>query len=1439
MYVYRTSQFDQKARQHGLQVQVDRLCAELETQNLEQVQAHFKRLYPYLKRQANRNYRIIGKIERVGETLVLCLLYIFKRGDKDYEHFLGNRKLFGQQYLDSQLDRWQLQGWLQQQQDLAIRQPSPRPLLQAQEDLLPWLNPPGWENNTDGAIVYESREWLRRFQQPEVRSRAPSYTRAIARILSNPGDGAEMTQWSGVRLYGEDNLYVLFSRITLSDPLASKIVFLLAPFTSKPSPADIASVGRITNLFNSDRNLLVSPLRVDELTAVAGRAYPNYLLAYDNWLVAEGWGRANLALSVEEETILYSVSTATETRHSLPLFLNGRAGSGKSTMLFHLFADYCYRKFYHKPGVILPGMPLFLTYNERLLEVAKGWVNRLLAQHHRFVAERKDNAKLPDIGEFFQPFQKFLLDLLPPEEATNFTLDNYISFYRFKQEYRRCPLPKAKRYSPERCWHVIRTFIKGYGLCNLTPEEYGEEVPRKERTVLIEQFQDIYEIWQKWYYRLTAESGGWDDQDLIKKVLELRCYRSAYTAIFCDEAQDFTRIELQLIVRLSVFFQYDLGYRPIKSLPFAFAGDPFQTLNPTGFRWESFEAAFYNEAIAVLDPTGQLHLGMNFQELECNYRSCSPIVQFNNLIQLWRHLLFDLREIKPQTVWKQGYLEPQKFILDETISTEQLGGYVRDTITIVPCEEGGEVAYIRNDAVLSRIFALSDAADPPKNVLSAIAVKGLEFKRVILYKFGEACPRRIEAILNAKAEDLTVEIEYFFNKLYVAASRAIERLFIVDSRAGDNKLWDYASALEKLEIFYQKLDRPSHWKEKICYLKLGTSETAVDLREDDPQSIALAFETEGLTSENINLIRRAKRYYIDIGNVAKAESCEAWALKFEEKFGAAGNCFLKLGEFEQAGDCFWQGSCWNELMNWYAERPDKKTVERRVVEFMVADSKQWRAIANFTRVLQQFIATKKLNNYRAIAQWQTALTEYVKRIGQFLSQPLELREWQELGEVLDALSSANYPEALSRAGDCFYRAKNYERAVDCYERCRETKRQDYYLSKAMSIGLPEGLSYLEMAGESDLILGEWSRAGEPRNRSWLTHVAPVLEKKGWYQKAFIAYIILNDFPKVKSCFDRVSKGNQSVKLLKFWMKYLIHIQQWLEAIAAVETYLAEREGDTATPRTRERARLKYDLIYELAQSKLSPDQMGIGDRRRYETFIKQRILSTADWRKYLTVPQVGATLEKLGGLGLTLDFYQAFNDSNKVKPSLQNFTRERWLSTKRKQENYHRNKGEIDKAAEINLELAHKSRNWGIPLETIPAKPPIVPKERPSISLAKLPKAEAIIKGLPATTRIEQRKYGIVSFQIRHVIVRVMKATKQILIADALTHSVIRIDFLRYRARIGEVILEIPRQNQLPFSVPASAYQGAIDTRGDRPRLELTLADLSGKIVVELSETVD
>ena len=757
MYVYRTFGFNDKAERYGIQARIDSLCAELETQRIDEVQTRFERIYPYLKRRI-LNQRLIGRIVKIDDEPLLCLLEIFKRGDRNYEEFLNDPIEYGRSHLESQLNESQLRDWLAVAK---IEQHPTQQLPELPSTLRPWLEPPGWEieTTTGDWVIYESEEWVRRFSKAEIQNAWETYYQIILKINNDAGELAhrlengdgynsegerELISFTeaetqvvtdspeNVKLDGESDRYILYSKLTTYDSTVEGVLFLLAPFDHKPSPEEIAEVGHRTGLFDGSNttNILSQQLNLYELTPFAYRSYPAYLLAdEESWLAIERGKEANLALSPEEEQILQSVSSSSVGNDSLPLFINGRAGSGKSTMLIYLFADYCYRKYYTKQGhrrpEPLPGKPLFLTYNERLLEVARDGVKRLLSSHHRFVAERNQGDEIPNIDRCFQPFGTFLFNLLPPQERERFNPQNYISFHRFKQLYQgEIPseslakivlhLPQGRRYSPEICWHVIRSFIKGYRQGEfMTPEDYQEDIPRKERTIDLEKFQGIYDtIWDRWYKRLTTEEGYWDDQDLIAKVLELDCYRPDYTAIFCDEAQDFTRLELQLIMKLSLLSQYNLGYQPIHSLPFAFAGDPFQTLNPTGFHWSSTQASFDAEVIAAIDPTDQLKLAINFQELAFNYRSSRAIVQFTNLIQLWRHVLFDIYELQPQTAWHPGnFPEPQKFILNQNISVEELANYIKDTIIVVPCEEGEELAYVQSDEVLSKIFIQPDSQE--------------------------------------------------------------------------------------------------------------------------------------------------------------------------------------------------------------------------------------------------------------------------------------------------------------------------------------------------------------------------------------------------------------------------------------------------------------------------------------------------------------------------------------------------------------------------------------------------------------------------------------------------------------------------------------------------------------------------------------------------------
>src|SRR5919199_5520129 len=163
MYVYRTSQFNDKAERYSLESRIDDLCAELETHRIDEVQARFERVYPYLKRRI-LNRRLVARILRVDDEQLLCLLDIFKRGDNDYEQFLESPVEYGRTYLEPQLDEQRLRAWLalvKSQQHQVPQLPELPP------ELRPWLELPGWEMETltEDWVIYESEEWVTRFRR--------------------------------------------------------------------------------------------------------------------------------------------------------------------------------------------------------------------------------------------------------------------------------------------------------------------------------------------------------------------------------------------------------------------------------------------------------------------------------------------------------------------------------------------------------------------------------------------------------------------------------------------------------------------------------------------------------------------------------------------------------------------------------------------------------------------------------------------------------------------------------------------------------------------------------------------------------------------------------------------------------------------------------------------------------------------------------------------------------------------------------------------------------------------------------------------------------------------------------------------------------------------------------------------------------------------------
>ncbi|RCK81186.1 MAG: hypothetical protein OZSIB_2563 [Candidatus Ozemobacter sibiricus] len=1087
MLVYVAPQCRKDADQcHQAEV-LDRLVQRLEgSKGYERFLGLFEPVRPYWKRREGKTrvmavYRTvaIGDSQTPEATIpVICLTRLFQRKDQAYESLMNAPREEGKRLIDAFLPDSAVEAWVanelarRQREELEAARRPPLP-----EKYHRWLELPTWSSlgsQEGGTLVLEGPEWVTAFQNQAIRDHWRTFYDLLLDLVQGKATEQVISSHPHLRQAGDDRARLLFQRFRTADQPSHDVLLLLAATRGSPLPPVLRAADE-SAFRPSDPE--TAPL-LSHIAPCARRAYPSLILAdEDLWLDIQRDVEANLALSPEEENIFETLTTATPgSGRGLPIFLNGRAGSGKSTLMFYLFADYLHR---WETGD-LPGRPLFLTYNARLLETAARTVSRILTCHHRFAVEKASSKACPDIRACFHPFREFLQSYLTPDQADHFQADRYLSFREFARRYAATPLPTARQWSPEVAWYVIRTFIKGYQEEGwLTPEEYEQEIPRKSRTVPPEVFRAIHDtIWKEWYLPLTTQQGFWDDQDLVRAVLTSGQARPEFPVVFCDEAQDFTRLELKFILRLSLFSAYDLGRTPLAGLPFAFAGDPFQTLNPTGFRWELVQSMFHEDILRLLDPEGYLRLALNSRELQFNYRSAPALVRFANLVQAWRAALFNHPELFPQECWqRQETVHPSFIPFTADLERSECQELLSQSIIILPCDEHGEIEFIKNDPYLRRLFPEVSADRPARNVLTAMEAKGLEFNRVVLYKFGESCDPAVWQVERGTFE-ARLHQEFFFNKLYVAATRGREQLCIIDTEEGRRRLWQMALCEEERKTLLARLPEPERWLERTQGLHPGTWMDLRPTHRDEPRRNADQFFHDALQRRNPSTMRKAGQWYREAGDPIRAEICTAWALKFEGQTAAAGRRFMDLQQFEEAKACFWEGRHWLDLLDWAQITQAGQTLEAVFAQFMATTHPDAKATQALLAALHERASRSNgssLGNPFA-PQWRQAVETLTSNLDRFDVSALDRPTWEQAARLLERFQREGFPNTAIAAGECFYKIGAFGEAVRVWEGIRHHHPR-VWLARAEVEGFPAGLPHLQKAGAEDRILEEWRKAG--------------------------------------------------------------------------------------------------------------------------------------------------------------------------------------------------------------------------------------------------------------------------------------------------------------------------------------------------------------------------
>jgi len=1302
IYVYLTEQCIRDINQQRYEGEVDGFRRKIESSQNMEVFDRFPP--PFLKKRFERQIRLVARDYFVGPHVVVAFLRLLVRGGNEYSNFgdTGYKELPGFQRMVEELKEENLLKYVEGRQD---PMPSPPPIPDESEELYLHSALSLSENIYQDYHCCETKLWVDAMSSSHFEDYRSLFVDPVFETIDSTETGLVE-----VRCKKDRNFGILFRRIP-----EQKMVILLTPFKGAPPLESVHS--KYSDL------LIDGTPNAEVVLKRTKRAYPHELLLNpEAWLQVQKDQDGNMALSLEEIDVLES---ARKPDGGFPLFINGSAGSGKSTILQYLFSEYV---FHHLESGLSTKGPVLFACNDELLARTMTSVNSILrARHGRKSSNSQSFEQWIDpfnneVSGSLRNFHRWLRSLISGDD---FRHENLFDYGRFKLwwEKRFQNEPAARNlYNADISWHVIRTYIKGIspeGI--LEPDDYLE-IPSKQKSVTPETYQIVFDkVWKR-YQEDQKEYGYWDNQDLARHVLEREIVIAEHPVVFCDEAQDFTRIELEVLHRCCLFHSRTLNSFQLPQIPMAFAGDPFQTLNPTGFRWEATKAFFTEKFIRTFP--GQRTRELNYQELTYNYRSSHHIVRFNNSLQLLRSVVFNFPEIKPQKPWDEdgdvpnvSYYERSDIDVLNTLKNQS------EIRIIVPCDEGYEGVWAKENGLAD--YVEFDDAGVPKNVVSPTGVKGLEFPRVVLFGFGGACPPSLKnAITDSSAEltdDQAIEPQYFLNHLYVAASRPRKRLFVIDSEADIKGFWNQIFTNQETLILRAQNAEP--WEGKTGQIIKGSQNTWEGDRED-PAETAEKLEKEGHLRKDRVLLRQAAQSYLAAKMTSAASRCRAEALELEQSFLEAAKLWQDLKEYDRSLSAAWKlgGGGFNFIIRLAEARPDlKNRIHWKFSSFLTSKggiNEGVTLIKDFEgALLDAEIHTEVISSTIWPAVIESGLTQILE------SEAKETGLWRLAYKNALLLVHQGVRVPIYVLGEMAFRADQMQEAYAHWETILPADRakfeQRFLRAKAVMLPYPQNLDVLgELLGrhkqvkDASEILALVQREGrEKLSDVQLAILARASLLTGDFEGAFKDISKLQDISLLVDLLDSAYRRKADVDRISSLRRILETIslqERWQEILELLKNGQAHFVQINSMQQLAKQDPVKHAIPFiEFLASNSDIE----GARNDFKTdismWLRKYLTTDFSWRHDVHPLLVGRAFERAGLFRETLPYYESLGGSSIMSAAVRNLAWQRWAKTKALQASHERERNSKGRADKLLNEALEKVISTGLPsLEAIPEELP-------------------------------------------------------------------------------------------------------------------------------------
>ncbi|MBK1647347.1 UvrD-helicase domain-containing protein [Rhabdochromatium marinum] len=332
----------------------------------------------------------------------------------------------------------------------------------------------------------------------------------------------------------------------------------------------------------------------------------------------------------------------------------------------------------------------------------------------------------------------------------------------------------------------------------------------------------VYDLFEK-YLRLLKDE-GWFDANLVSHDW-LEVVTPRYDFVVIDEVQDLTAVQLLLILRV---LRDPTG--------FLLCGDSNQIVHPNFFSWAKVKSLFWRERAEAASGSTEL-----IRILNANFRNSPQITEMANRLLHIKQARFGsvdresnyLVESRGPKRGKVGLLADSEAIkrdLDRRTSTS-----ARFAILVLHPDQKAEV---RKHFRTPLVFSIHEA-------------KGLEYEHVLLYNFlsgeekryrdiaGDLVPEDLQGELRyargRDKSDKSLEIyKFYINALYVAVTRAVRNLYLLESNPQQSllELLGLTEVHQDVNDVEEQRSTLDDWRREAHKLEMqGKEDQAAEIRE--------------------------------------------------------------------------------------------------------------------------------------------------------------------------------------------------------------------------------------------------------------------------------------------------------------------------------------------------------------------------------------------------------------------------------------------------------------------------------------------------------------------------------------------------------------------------------------------------------------------------------